>query len=90
MKAEKCTFHAMSVTFLGSVVSADGISMEPVKIQAIIDWHIPESRTAPTISGLCTFLLTVHQKFQSSSHPFNRTHLDQVLLCLVGGGPAHV
>ncbi|CDQ69015.1 unnamed protein product, partial [Oncorhynchus mykiss] len=37
VKAEKCTFHASSVTFLGSVISAEGIKMDPAKVQAVID-----------------------------------------------------
>ncbi len=37
VKAEKCMFHAQSVTFLGSVVSAEGISMDPDKVRAVID-----------------------------------------------------
>ncbi len=36
VKAEKCMFHAQSVTFLGSVVSAEGISMDPDKVRAVI------------------------------------------------------
>ncbi|KAG1934059.1 retrotransposable element [Pimephales promelas] len=46
VKAEKCTFHAPTVTFLGSVISAQGISMDPVKVRAVIDWPILESRVA--------------------------------------------
>ncbi len=45
-KAEKCMFHAQSVTFLGSVVSAEGISMDPDKVRAVIDWPVPDSRVA--------------------------------------------
>ncbi len=46
VKAEKCVFHASSVSFLGSVVSADGISMDPAKVRAVMDWPVPDSRTA--------------------------------------------
>ncbi|KAL0185306.1 hypothetical protein M9458_021003, partial [Cirrhinus mrigala] len=46
VKAEKCVFHASSVTFLGSVVSTDGISMDPAKVCAVIEWPVPDSRTA--------------------------------------------
>ncbi|KAI2657893.1 Transposon Tf2-6 polyprotein [Labeo rohita] len=46
VKAEKCVFHVKSVTFLGHVVSADGISMDLAKVRAVIDWPIPDSRTA--------------------------------------------
>ncbi|KAI2649346.1 Transposon Tf2-9 polyprotein [Labeo rohita] len=46
VKAEKCVFHVKSVTFSGHVVSADGISMDLAKVRAVIDWPIPDSRTA--------------------------------------------
>ncbi len=46
VKAEKCMFHAQSVTFFGSVVSAEGISMDPDKVRAVIDWPVPDSRVA--------------------------------------------
>lgn len=46
VKAEKCTFHSQSVTFLGSVVSADGIGMDPSKVKAVTDWLAPDSRVA--------------------------------------------
>lgn len=46
VKAEKCIFHSQSVMFLGSVVSAGGISMDPSKVQAVTDWPVPDSRVA--------------------------------------------
>jgi transposase InsO family protein len=46
VKAEKCMFHAQSVTFLGSVISAEGISMDPTKVQAVTGWPVPDSRVA--------------------------------------------
>ncbi len=46
VKAEKCMFHSQSVTFLGSVVSAEGISMDPDKVRAVIEWPVPDSRIA--------------------------------------------
>lgn len=46
VKAEKCVFHAQSVSFLGSVISADGISIDPAKISMLIEWPIPDSHIA--------------------------------------------
>lgn len=46
VKAEKCVFHAQSVSFLGSVISANGISMDPAKVRAVVEWPVPDSRTA--------------------------------------------
>lgn len=46
VRAEKCEFHSKSVMFLGSVVSTNGICMDPAKVQAITDWPVPDSRVA--------------------------------------------
>jgi hypothetical protein len=35
---KKCEFFQSKISFLGHIVSADGISMDPEKIQAIRDW----------------------------------------------------
>ena len=44
-KFNKCEFWLDRVRFLGHVVGADGISVDPEKIRAIIDWPAP---TTPT------------------------------------------
>ncbi len=43
VKTDKWMFHAQSVTFLGSVVSAEGISIDPDKVRSVIDWPVPDS-----------------------------------------------
>ncbi|KAL0177020.1 hypothetical protein M9458_025914, partial [Cirrhinus mrigala] len=46
VKAEKCVFHAQSVSFLGYIVSSEGIRMDPDKVKAVVDWPTPDSRKA--------------------------------------------
>ena len=41
----KCQFWLDQVTFLGHVVSAEGISVDPQKIEAIVDWKPPTNVT---------------------------------------------
>ncbi len=40
-KFSKCEFYLDNITFLGHVVSADGIYVDPKKIKAIVDWESP-------------------------------------------------
>ena len=40
---KKCEFWMNSVTFLGHVISKEGISVDPRKIQAVKDWPIPKN-----------------------------------------------
>ena len=42
-KLSKCAFLKTEVNFLGHVISANGIAVEPVKIEAIQTWPTPTS-----------------------------------------------
>lgn len=46
VKVEKCDFHAQSVSFLGYIVSSEGVCMDPDKVKAVVDWPSPDSRKA--------------------------------------------
>ena len=41
LKLSKCTFAQQSISYLGHVVSAEGISTDPAKVKAIADWPQP-------------------------------------------------
>ncbi|KAA3480729.1 DNA/RNA polymerases superfamily protein [Gossypium australe] len=42
-KSSKCEFWLREVTFLGHVVSAEGIRVDPRKIEVVLDWKPPKS-----------------------------------------------
>nr|GFD20931.1 putative reverse transcriptase domain-containing protein [Tanacetum cinerariifolium] len=42
-KFSKCEFWLSSVGFLGHIVSAEGITMDPAKVEAITKWPRPTS-----------------------------------------------
>ena len=42
-KFSKCEFWLREVTFLGHVVSAEGINVDPRKIEAILEWKPPRT-----------------------------------------------
>ena len=42
-KFSKCEFWLAEVGFLGSVVSASGVSVDPGKVEAMISWEKPNS-----------------------------------------------
>ncbi|XP_066384517.1 uncharacterized mitochondrial protein AtMg00860-like [Miscanthus floridulus] len=46
VKRTKCSFGASSVAYLGHVISAVGVAMDPAKVQAIHDWLAPCSARA--------------------------------------------
>jgi hypothetical protein len=42
-KFSKCEFWLKSVKFLGHTISQDGISVDPSKVQEVMDWKPPKS-----------------------------------------------
>ena len=44
-KFSKCEFWLWKVPFLGQVLSEDGISVDPSKVQDVMDWKAPTSVT---------------------------------------------
>ena len=43
IKPEKCEFSVTRTTFLGFVISVDGIEMDPAKVNAVLDWDHPKN-----------------------------------------------
>jgi hypothetical protein len=41
-KFSKCEFWLKSVKFLGNTISHDGISVDPSKVQEVMDWKPPK------------------------------------------------
>lgn len=42
-KASKCSFGQQKIDYLGHVVSAGGVEMDPSKVQTVTDWPTPMS-----------------------------------------------
>ena len=45
VKLSKCDFWLKEISFLGHIVSAKGIRVDPVKIEAVVNWKPPGSVT---------------------------------------------
>ena len=59
------------MAFLGHVVSAGGISVDPEKIQAIVDWLAPTSVTEiRSLLGLAVY----YRKFVEGFFQYSQTH----------------
>jgi hypothetical protein len=50
-KFSKCEFWLDIVKFLGHTISSDGISVDPSKVQEVMDWKPPTS-----VHQICSFL----------------------------------
>ena len=57
LNRKKCQFCVAQITFLGHVLSGDGVYAEPRKISAIIDMPVPQNRTElQRFLGMCNYL----------------------------------
>jgi hypothetical protein len=43
VKLTECSFAQRHVTYLGYVISGDGVSTYPGKIKAVMEWPVPKS-----------------------------------------------
>jgi hypothetical protein len=46
LKQSKCSFGQLTVTYLGHIISAEGVAMEPAKVAAVHNWPHPRSLRA--------------------------------------------
>jgi len=70
VKRSKCTFAAPSVAYLGHVISAAGVAMDPAKVQAIVDWPAPRSvRAVRGFLGLAGYYLKFVHNYGTVAAP---------------------
>ncbi|KAL5824473.1 hypothetical protein ACOSQ3_020536 [Xanthoceras sorbifolium] len=55
-KLNKCQFWLNRVTFLGNVVSVEGVSVDPQKIEAILNWNFDELKRRLMLALVLTLL----------------------------------
>src|SRR5215469_7820574 len=72
-KLEKCEFDQPQVEFLGFIVSSSGVSMDPKKIQTILDWATPTSvRDVQCFLGFANFYRRFIKGYSSIASPLTR------------------
>ncbi|GBN29256.1 Retrovirus-related Pol polyprotein from transposon opus [Araneus ventricosus] len=60
LSSEACLVYLdgviIEVTYLGHVISAEGVKTDPEKVKAVVDWHRPETvHDLRNFLGLCTY-----------------------------------
>ena len=56
MATSRSALSSLKVVFLSFIVSSEGVSADPQKIQAIVDWHEPKNiHEIRSFHGLASF-----------------------------------
>ncbi|KAL0151257.1 hypothetical protein M9458_053448 [Cirrhinus mrigala] len=69
-KLEKCAFHQHTTTFLGFVISSQGVAMDPQKLEAVRSWPLPTSlKQLQRFQGFANFYRRFIQGFSATAAP---------------------
>lgn len=70
IKPEKCEFNVQKTAFLGFIISAGGIEMDPAKVNAVLDWESPRSvRDVQCFLGFANFYRRFILKYSDFCRP---------------------
>ncbi|GBM71555.1 Retrovirus-related Pol polyprotein from transposon 297 [Araneus ventricosus] len=73
LNPKKCRFFQNKVSYLGHIISADGVKTYPEKTKAVVDWPRPE--TVPDLRsflGLCTYYRRFVRNFSAVARPLHK------------------
>jgi hypothetical protein len=69
-KLRKCSFYEKQIHYLGHIISKDGITVDPEKIEAIIDWSTPKNVTeVRSFMGFAGYYKRFIEGFSKIAHP---------------------
>ena len=69
-KFSKCEFWLKELIFLGHVVSTDGVTVIPEKVQAVLDWETPKSaKEIRSFLGLAGYYRRFIENFSKIAKP---------------------
>ena len=72
LKPSKCRLLQKQVSFLGHVVSGEGIETDPEKVRVVADWPVPVNlREVRSFVGLCSYYRRFVKDFARISSPLH-------------------
>ncbi|GBM92540.1 Retrovirus-related Pol polyprotein from transposon 297, partial [Araneus ventricosus] len=73
LSPKKCRFFRKEVSYLGHIISADGVKTDPEKTKAVVDWPRPETvHDLQSFLGLCTYYRRFVRNFPAIARPLHK------------------
>ena len=72
LKPSKCEFFKDNISYLGHIVSKDGVETDPKKIQVIVDWPVPKTvYDVRSFLGFSNYYRKFMYRYSQIANPLN-------------------
>ncbi|GBO25603.1 Retrovirus-related Pol polyprotein from transposon 297 [Araneus ventricosus] len=73
LSPKKCRFFRKKVSYLGHIISADGVKTDPEKTKSVVDWPRPETvRNLRSLLGHCSYYRRFAMNFYAIARPLHK------------------